>query len=491
MSFLWDSEAFVDAMGGRPIGDMPEGITGISIDSRSIAPGEAFFAIKGENFDGHSFASAAMANGASVLVVSEAKLPSLGRLKVPMVVVDDVLAALGRLAMAARKRTGAQVIAVTGSAGKTTTKEMLRAMLSRSGSVHASEKSFNNHWGVPLTVARLPADADFAVFEIGMNHSGEIAELVKFAQPHIAIITVIAPAHLGNFKSIDDIARAKAEIFGGVVPGGYAVINRDDQKYRLLDKLAQEAEIDKVVTFGESQRSTNRLMEYLPHPGGARFTVKVDGKLHSGDISVAGKHLMANALAALSACQLAGADIGRAIAALATLESGKGRGERHVLRHSKGGRFVVIDESYNANPTSMEAAIRVLADTPVTTKGRRMAVLGDMRELGRFSEKLHAGLADALVGSGIDRAFLGGPEMKALADALAGKMTVEYRETTEALAPVVVKAVHAGDAVMIKSSNGTGFSKIVDALLKAYERAPATAAGARTAEGEQDARTSR
>ena len=241
MNLLWTSDELIAATDGRPFGHMPGGAGGISIDSRTLQPGDAFFAIRGDRFDGHDFATAAIKAGAGLLVVSEGKLPALGRLTAPMIVVPDVLNALERAGAAARARTRAKVIAITGSTGKTSTKEALRHALSAVGSVHAADKSFNNHWGVPLTLARTPRDCDYAIFEIGMNHPGEIRPLAKLVRPQIAIITLIAEAHLGQFRDLDDIARAKAEIFEGIEPGGYAILNRDDPRSKLLGRLAREA----------------------------------------------------------------------------------------------------------------------------------------------------------------------------------------------------------------------------------------------------------
>jgi UDP-N-acetylmuramoyl-tripeptide--D-alanyl-D-alanine ligase len=240
-AYLWTMEALIAAMGGRAVGDVPKGVTGISIDSRSAAKGEAFFAIKGDTFDGHDFITAAMVSGASVCVVAESKIPALGKFTAPLIVVDDVLAGLERLALASRARTKAKIIAVTGSAGKTTTKEALRHCLSAVGTVHASAASFNNHWGVPLTMAKIPEDTQYGVFEVGMNHPGEIRNLIRFVQPHVAIVTIIAAAHLGFFKNLDEIADAKAEIFEGIIPGGTAILNRDDQRFRLLEHAAKRA----------------------------------------------------------------------------------------------------------------------------------------------------------------------------------------------------------------------------------------------------------
>lgn len=473
MSVLWTADALVDAMGGRPLGPMPEGISGISIDSRSLQPGDAFFAIKGETMDGHDFATAAIKAGAGVLVVAEGKLPSLGRLTAPMIVVQDVLAALEKLGVAARARSKAKIIAVTGSAGKTTTKEALRHVLSAIGKVHASAQSFNNHWGVPLTLARMPDDCDYAVFEIGMNHPGEIRPLVKMVRPHVAIVTLIAAAHLGFFKNLDEIAKAKAEIFEGIEPGGAALLNRDDGRWKLLDKMARAAGVEHVFGFGENARSTYKLTKCELHADHSDITARIGGQEVTARIGAPGRHMVQNVLAVLGAAHLVEADIGKVAAALADLSAERGRGKRHVLRHPKG-PITLIDESYNANPASMSAAMALLNATPVTGEGRRIAVLGDMLELGDHSAKLHAALAELIVGTGTNTVFLGGPEMRALADILPDEIAAEYRAGAEELKPLLLSGLKAGDVVMIKSSKGIGFSKLVEALLGKY---PAEAAG--------------
>lgn len=464
MSFLWTADALVAAMDGRPLGPMPEGISGISIDSRSLQPGDAFFAIKGEAMDGHDFATSAIKAGAGVLVVAEGKLPSLGRLTAPMIVVEDVLAALEKLGVAARTRSSAKIIAVTGSAGKTTTKEALRHVLSAVGKVHASAQSFNNHWGVPLTLARMPEDCDYAVFEIGMNHPGEIRPLVKMVRPHVAIVTLIAAAHLGFFKNLDEIARAKAEIFEGLEPDGAAVLNRDDPRWKLLDKMARAAGVEHVFGFGENARSTFKLAKCVLHADHSDIAARIDGHEVVASIGAPGRHMVQNVLAVLGAAHLVGADLAKVASALADLSAERGRGKRHVLRHPKG-PITLIDESYNANPASMDAAMALLNATPVSGEGRRIAVLGDMLELGNHSAKLHAALADLIVGTETRTVFLGGPEMQALADILPDDIKTEYRAGAEDLKPVLLSALKAGDVVMIKSSKGIGFSKLVDALL--------------------------
>jgi UDP-N-acetylmuramoyl-tripeptide--D-alanyl-D-alanine ligase len=470
MSDLWTSEAMAEAMGGRPFGRLPEGVSGVSIDTRTLQRGEAFFAIKGERQDGHDFATAAHVAGAGLLVVAEEKLPALGRLSIPMIVVADVLVALEKLGAAARARSQAKIIAVTGSAGKTTTKEALRHALSATGKVHASDKSFNNHWGVPLTLARMPADCDYAVFEIGMNHPGEIRPLTKLVRPHIAIVTLIAAAHLGHFKDLAEIARAKAEIFEGVAPGGTALLNRDDDHFALLQKLARKAGVKKIRGFGENPRSDYRLESCDLGATASHITANIAGHEIEAEIGVPGRHIVQNILAVLGAAHLAGADLDKAAGALAGLSAERGRGMRHRLKHPDG-EITLIDESYNANPASMQAAIKLLDATDVKGKGRRIAVLGDMLELGAHSPKLHAELAEMLSGTRTDLVLLAGKEMKALADSLPKGMKKEYRDNVEEIIPLVLETVRPGDAVMVKSSNGVGFSRLVDALIRRYPAA--------------------
>lgn len=467
MSFLWTIEEMVVAMQGRPLGTMPEGITGISIDSRTIQPGEAFFAIKGDRVDGHNFASIAAANGAALMVVNESKLPALGRLTVPMIVVEDVLQALVRLALAARIRSRAHIVAVTGSVGKTTTKEMLRQALAPSGEVHAAVASFNNHWGVPLTLARMPTSAAFGVFEIGMNHPGEITPLVKMVRPHLAIITTIAPAHLGNFNSVDEIADAKAEIFNGLVDGGTVLLNHDNAYFEYLERKALEADVYAIHSFGQHARAEFRMAEFDGGAESSTVWAVIDGETREVVIGAPGRHIAENAMAALGVVRLLGADMDGAIDALAHLEAVKGRGQRHKLRTDTG-LLTLIDESYNANPASMRAAIAVLASAQPSGNGRRIAILGDMLELGELSGELHAELSGPLLAAGIEHVWLAGPEMAALKTQLPESVSVIWFETTQELAAYASATVEGGDVVMVKSSLGLGFGKIVAALLDKY-----------------------
>ncbi|RWX78488.1 UDP-N-acetylmuramoylalanyl-D-glutamyl-2,6-diaminopimelate--D-alanyl-D-alanine ligase [Neorhizobium lilium] len=467
MNWLWTSEAMIAAMGGRPIGALPEGITGISIDSRSVGPGEAFFAIKGDRVDGHDYASLAVAGGASLIVVSEAKLPALGRLTIPMIVVEDVLAALGKLAVASRERSRARIVAVTGSVGKTTTKEMLRQALAPSGVVHAAVASFNNHWGVPLTLARMPADTEFGVFEIGMNHPDEIRPLVKMVRPHVAIITTIAAAHLGYFKDLEEIAAAKAEIFEGLEPGGTAILNRDIKQFAFLEERAQEVGVSHICTFGQHAKADFRLADFEGSAESSTIWAVLNGETTEVHIGAPGRHVAENAMAVLGAALLVGADMTAAGAALAGVRAVKGRGQRHILGIGEG-HLTLIDESYNANPASMRAAIALLAATAPELTGRRIAVLGDMLEMGAFSQQVHEELTGPILAAGIEHVWLAGTEMTALRDALPDSVDVVYFDTTAELADYVVHSVIPGDVLMVKSSLGLGFGKIVASLIDNY-----------------------
>jgi len=467
---LWRTDRMVEAMAGRPMGPMPESIGGISIDSRSLGAGDAFFAIKGDRVDGHDYANVAAANGAGVLVVAEGKLPALGRINAPLIVVPDVLEAMEKLGRAARERARTKIIAVTGSVGKTTTKEMLRHVLSACGTVHYSPASFNNHWGVPLTLARLPAGADYGVFEIGMNHGDEIRPLVKMVRPHVAIITTIAAAHLGNFKSLEEIAAAKAEIFEGVTDDGHVLINRDNDQHEFLERAATACGIANIHTFGAHVKADFRLVDYQSDGDGATFWAVIGGRTVEVALKAAGRHIAENAVAVLAAAYLAGADLDRVVAAFGDVSAGKGRGQR--LRLAAGsGPFTLIDESYNANPASMRAAISLLDGARPGKGGRRIAILGDMLEMGEYSAEVHAELSAPLRASGVTDVWLAGPDMAHLRDSLGSDKETVYFGTADELSAYVLDNVRGGDVLMVKSSNGTGFGRIVAALIAKYPAA--------------------
>jgi len=467
MNLLWETDALLAATKGRPVGDMPEGITGISIDTRTLKPGEAYFAIKGDTLDGHEFVSAAMKAGASMAVVAEEKLVALGGLKIPLVVVRDVLEAMRQLGMAARARTKAQIIAVTGSVGKTTTKEMLRTVLAASGKVHASVASFNNHWGVPLTLARMPLDTRFGIFEIGMNHPDEIRPLVKMVRPHIAAITNVAPAHLGAFKNVDEIAKAKAEIFEGIVAGGYGIINKDDKRAGMLAEFAAACGVEHLLSFGAKRGADFKLKSANSEDGHTEFAASMRGETVHGVLNVPGNHILSNALLVLGIADLTGADMGTSVEAVASIEAEKGRGKRHILLKDRA-KFTLIDESYNANPASISAALKALGETKTGSRGRRIAILGDMLELGASSAKLHSELCEPIAQNDIDKVYTVGTEMVALGDALPPKVHAGHYGKWQEVMPVLVKTLRSGDVIMLKASNGLRFADFVDALCKKF-----------------------
>jgi UDP-N-acetylmuramoyl-tripeptide--D-alanyl-D-alanine ligase len=468
---LWTVDAMTAATRGERAGPLPRAITGISIDSRTVAGGEAFFAIKGDTHEGHDFVAAALERGAAFAVVARNRSGGYGS-DVPLLVVDDVLEALRDLARAARQRSPAKIAAVTGSVGKTSTKEALALALSSSDETHASPASFNNHWGVPLSLARMAETARHGVFEIGMNHAGEITPLVRMVRPHVAIVTAVEPVHLEFFASVTAIADAKAEIFVGLEPGGSAVINRDNPHFARLRRRAQEAGVENIVGFGERAGAAARLLKCALLPDCSTVEARILGVPITYKIGAPGRHLVMNSLAVLAATSLVGADLAGAALALAQQAPAAGRGTRIMLELPEG-RVLVIDESYNANPTSMRAALALLGQAPLGPGGRRIAVLGDMLELGPTSEDLHRGLIEEIRRNGVDLVYCAGPLMAALWETLPSARRGGYAGTAAELEPQVVTAVRAGDAVMVKASAGSRMGPIVKALVR--RRSPAMA----------------
>jgi UDP-N-acetylmuramoyl-tripeptide--D-alanyl-D-alanine ligase len=461
---LWTVEAMAAAIGAEREGALPQSVPGISIDSRTLAAGEAFFAIQGDHRDGHDFVAAALAAKAGLAVVAADRRSELPQ-DVPLLVVPDVLAALRALAAAARARLQGKVIGVTGSVGKTGTKEALRLALSQDGETHASAASYNNHWGVPLSLARCPASARYAVLEMGMNHAGEIEPLSRLARPHVAIITTVAPVHLEFFGSLAKIAYAKAEIFLGLEAGGAAVINRDNSQFAHLKRRAKQAGVARIVSFGEHEQADARLIKCALHPGCSAVQADILGTELTYKIGAPGRHLVHNSLAVLAAAVLVGADLALAALALADFKPASGRGAAFEI-DLPGGPATVIDESYNANPASMAAALALLGQRPVGARGRRIAVLGDMLELGPRGRALHRGLLAPVDANAIDLVFCCGPLMRALWRALPASRRGGYAEDSAALEPQVLSAVGAGDVVMVKGSLGSRMAPIVKALQK-------------------------
>ncbi|WP_398480377.1 UDP-N-acetylmuramoylalanyl-D-glutamyl-2,6-diaminopimelate--D-alanyl-D-alanine ligase [Tardiphaga sp.] len=464
--FLWTSAAMAEAMGAEMHGDLPAGVTGISIDSRTIKPGEAYFAITGDVHDGHKFVDAALKNGAALAVVEAAQCEDFGA-DARLLVVDDVLEGLVALGIAARTRLRARVVAVTGSVGKTSTKEALLRVLSAQGPTHASVASFNNHWGVPLTLARCPADVRFAIFEIGMNHAGEIEPLVKMVRPHYAVITTVEPVHLEFFSGIEAIADAKAEIFLGVEPDGVAILNRDNHQFARLEKSAKKAGVSRIVSFGSDAKADACLIDIALHPTCSAVHANVLGQDITYKFGMPGRHMAMNSLAVLAAASLMGADLAHAALTLSQVVPAEGRGVRQILEVA-GGEALLIDETFNANPASTSAALNVLGAAAIGGQGRRIAVLGDMLELGPRGGELHAGLQEAVTSNAIDLVFCCGPLMRNLWDALPSGKRGGYAGDAKALESQVVSAIRAGDAVLVKGSKGSKMGPIVAALTKRF-----------------------
>jgi UDP-N-acetylmuramoyl-tripeptide--D-alanyl-D-alanine ligase len=454
---LWTFEE-ISAAAGAPIGT--QGFAGgVSIDSRTLKQGDLFVAIKGERTDGHKFARAAFDNGAAAAIV---ELDFGEGSALPLFQVPDTLEALNGLARAARKRSGAQIVSVTGSVGKTGTKEMLRSMLATAGEAHASEKSYNNLWGVPLSLARMPKSARFGVFEIGMNHAGEIRPLTRLVRPHLAIITWVAPVHLEFFDSVEAIADAKAEIFEGFEQGGAAILPADNEHFQRLAARARQKNAE-IVAFGEQPEAAARLLSFETLEAGSKVTANILGSKLEFGLGVPGKHFASNALAALAAVKLMGADVRAAAAALAHFEAPEGRGRRGRFETPEGA-VLIIDESYNANPASMCAALSVLGAVPRTDYARRIAVLGDMLELGNASPRFHAGLACAVDSHGIDLVFCAGPLMAHLYEQLPAEKRGGAARSSQELLPSLLATVRGGDAVTIKGSLGSRMGLLAEAL---------------------------
>ena len=462
---LWTLDAMRAAMDADARGPMPNTVAGLSIDSRTIAKGAAYFAIKGDVHDGHAFVEAAVANGAGVAVVERAQAGRFDGL--PLLVVPDVLDGLRALARAARSRLKGHVVAVTGSVGKTSTKEALRCVLAAQGETHASVASFNNHWGVPLSLARCPAEASYAIFEIGMNHAGEIEPLVRMVRPHVAVITNVEPVHLEFFGSLEAIADAKAEIFSGVEAGGAAVLNLDNSQFARLRDAAHNAGVQRIVTFGAHASADARLLEVSLHAECSAVHASILGHDVTFKLGVPGRHMAVNSLAVLAAASLAHADLARGALALSQMQAPAGRGVR-VLLGVSGGSALLIDESYNANPASMRAALSVLGKAPLGARGRRIAVLGDMLELGPTGAELHAALVDSVRENAVDLVFCCGALMRSLWEALPSNRRGGYADSSAALESDVAAAIRAGDALMIKGSLGSKMKLIVEALQRRF-----------------------
>ena len=455
MTVLWTSDEIAAATAGTTSEQFA--VTGVTFDSREVQPGDLFVAMPGTVHDGHRFVDGAFAAGAAGAIVSQ---PVSG----PHVLVGDSFAALQALGRASRERSRAIIVGVTGSVGKTSTKEALYAALDRNrpGRVHRSVKSYNNHTGVPLSLARMPRDAEFAVLEMGMNNAGEIAALVRQVRPNVALITAIAPAHIENLGSEEAIADAKAEIFEGLEPNGVAIVPNDTpHRDRLVRAARRHAE--RIITFGSGDADVHAVHAVSAETGGSLISAALLERELTFTISQRGAHWVSNALAVLAAVEAVGADVALAGLALADLGGLKGRGQRHVIELN-GGEVVLIDESYNANPASMAATLKSLGEERDVE--RRIAVLGPMRELGAHSGALHAGLAPAVRAARVDRLILIGDEMRPLEAALAGEVQAARVESVDAATDALRHMIRPGDAVLVKASNSVGLAKLVESMAK-------------------------
>jgi len=460
MTALWTSSDIAAATGGKAAGQWA--VDGVSIDSRTVVEGDLFIALEGPRFDGHAFVGAARSQGAAAaMVAASADLSGQNIDDALIIAVDSTMAALTDLAAAGRARIDGRVVAVTGSVGKTTTKEALALVLGRQGRCHATLGNLNNHWGAPLTLARMPADTEYAVIELGMNHAGEIEPLSRLARPHVALITAVEAVHLEFFDSVAGIADAKAEIFAGLSAGGTAVIPGDNAYRDRLLAAARASGAEHIVTFGTERDCAYRLIAWSTTESGTRIAADVNGRRVVFDIGLSGKHMALNSLAVLAAIDALGADSEQAAADLTDMTAPRGRGARSVVA-IPGGSIVLVDESYNASPASVGAMMSALATVPRT--GRLIVALGDMLELGASATDLHRDVSVSVAAAGADLVFTAGPLMKHLHDALPSAQRGGHAATSTEIAAQVTAAVRPGDVVAVKGSFGSKMSVVVDAL---------------------------
>lgn len=439
---------------------------GVSIDTRTIEKGDLFFALSGPNFDGHTYVKTALDSGAAGAIVNK-KVAGVSNDR--LIVVDDVMEALVKLGKAGRARVNVPIIAVTGSVGKTGTKEALKAALSRHKKTHASVLSYNNDVGVPLSLARMPYDTEYGVFEIGMNHAGELRELVKLVRPDVSIVTTVELAHSEFFENVEEIADAKAEIFTSMNNGGTAIINIDNAHYDRLKSKATDAGVKEIISFGSNEQADVRVLRHIFHDTCSCIIADVAGKVMTYKVGMLGHHWVMNSLAVLAAVDAVGADLGLSGLGLAELQPlvGRGRRERIYFDIASEASFLLIDESYNANPASMSAAIKTLGVCETDNVGRKIAVLSDMGELGEQAGQLHCELAPVLDEADVEQIFAVGPHMKQLADYITHQystMNVNYFNDRDALERALLHDVRDGDVIMIKGSNSGGMSSIVKKL---------------------------
>ncbi len=463
MTVLWTSRDAAVAVSGTPTKNWSA--TGVSIDSRTVAPGDLFIAIRGPNLDGHCFAGDALSKGAVAAMVDSDWAGAQAETDLSLLIVEDTMEGLKALARAARKRGGARIAAVTGSVGKTSSKDALAHVLAAQGPTTATVGNLNNQWGLPLSLARMPAESVYGVFELGMNHAGELTPLSRLLTPDLAIITTVESVHLEFFDSEEAIADAKAEIFAGMDATGVALLNADNRHFERLRRHALDTGVGRVLSFGESGGVDYRLVDSSIDAGGNRVTAEIEGRRLAFRTGAPGRHWALIGVTVLGAAALMGANVDMAAESLAGIRAPKGRGTQHRVALSDANGFTVIDESYNASPASMRAAFAVLGAMQPGPGGRRIAVLGDMLELGDDSAALHAGLAADLQAQRVDLVFACGPNMARLIEALPKPMRGRHAAASDALIGPVTAAVRAGDVVTVKGSLGSRMAPVVEALL--------------------------
>jgi len=467
VSALWTSDEVAKALSPIAMSGAFEA-TGVTFDSRAVGKGDIFFALAGETTDGHQYVTEALSRRAAAAVVSRDVPGASGNL----IRVPDTMKALVDLGRAGRVRSGARIASVTGSVGKTSTKDALRAILSAQAPTVASAASYNNHVGVPISLARLSREARYGVFEIGMNHPGEIEPLARQVEADVGVITNVEAAHIGHMGSEEAIADEKACLFAGMRPGAVAVLNRDNRHYDRLVRHARKFGVETIVGFGRHAEAHARLLACDLQDSGSDVQALIGNRRIEYRLGAAGEHWVLNSLAALAVAEALGAETAKAAATLAEVKASPGRGARRWLKFGQGseaGKVELLDESYNANPASMRAMLAVLARTETAPGGRRLLVMGDMRELGEHADALHAGLADAVAASGAAQVFLCGPHMEALWHKLAAAQKGVHRPDSAALAGEVAKALKAGDVIAIKGSLGSKMKVVVDAVLAASD----------------------
>jgi UDP-N-acetylmuramoyl-tripeptide--D-alanyl-D-alanine ligase len=457
MNTLWNNLDAEAATGGNSTRDWQA--SGVCIDSRKVKPGDLFIAIIGENNDGHEYVAAALKAGAAAVMVNF--VPENVAQDAPLLVVNDTTEALWDLAKFSRERIRAKVIMVTGSVGKTSTKEMLAHALEQQGKVYATEGNLNNHYGLPLTLARTPADVNYSILEVGMNHAGEISPLAVLGKPDVAIITTVEPVHLEFFEGVEQIADAKAEVFDGLGENGMAVLNRDNPHFRKLKTTAEEKGVKNILSFGKDNLADFKLLNYNDD----EISADCSGKKIKYKLGIAGEHQALNSLAVLAAISAAGADVEKAAASFESFQAKAGRGKRYQLKTSFG-EITLIDDTYNASPASVAAALKVLSNSKKGNGGRAVAVLGDMFELGDTAVQLHVDVLKKVVENNIDLVFTAGENMEKAYESLLANLKGGCAKSSAELARVVASKLQDGDIVLVKGSRGMRMENVVNFILE-------------------------